>query len=108
MQAATIPSDLIGKAVWEHAAPISAEEVMDERCKLPRRRPLEAGSIALNYDSNVGCGVRNLSPIGACLEVARQKGIPDDFMLLVETDHLKPPCRVIWRTATRLGVVFTG
>jgi hypothetical protein len=47
-------------------------------------------------------------PIGAYLEVARQMGILDDFVLVVETDHLKTPCRVIWRTATRLGVAFAG
>lgn len=76
--------------------------------KLPRRRPLKAGSIALNYDGKVDCRVRNLSLIGTCLEVARQMGIPDDFVLVVETDHLKPPCRMIWRTATRLGVASTG
>ena len=52
--------------------------------------------------------MRNLSPIGACLEVASQIGIPDDFVLVVETDHVKAPCHVIWRTATRLGVEFNG
>jgi hypothetical protein len=88
--------------------PISTEEVMDERRKLPRRRTLKAGSITFNQDSGVDCRVRNLSPIGACLEVASQVGIPDDFVLVVETDHVKMPCHVIWRTATRLGVAFNG
>lgn len=71
MQAAIIPSDLIRKAVWEYAGPISAEDVMDERRKLPRRRLLKARRIAFNYDGNVDYRVRNLLPIGACLEVAR-------------------------------------
>jgi hypothetical protein len=35
MQAATIPSDLMDEAVWEHAAPLSVDDVMDERRKLP-------------------------------------------------------------------------
>jgi hypothetical protein len=81
---------------------------MDERRKLPRRRTLKAGSITLNHDGSVDCRVRNLSPIGACLEVASQMGIPDEFVLVVETDRVKAPCHVIWRTATRLGVAFTG
>jgi hypothetical protein len=25
---------------------------------------------------------------------------------MVEIDHVKAPCHVIWRTATRLGVAF--
>ncbi len=50
----------------------------------------------------VDCRVRNLSPAGACLEVASQIGIPDDFILVVEIDHLRQPCNVIWCTATRL------
>ena len=50
--------------------------------------------------------MRNLSPAGACLEVASQVGIPDDFVLVIESDHMQQPCHVIWRTATRLGVEF--
>jgi hypothetical protein len=94
--------------VQEHATPISTEEVMDERRKLPCRRTLKVGSITFNQDSGVDCRVRNLSLIGACLEVASQVGIPDDFALVVETDHVKMPCHVIWRTATRLGAAFNG
>ena len=56
----------------------------------------------------VDCRVRNLSPVGACLEVASQIGIPDEFVLVVEIDHVKAPCHVIWRTATRLGVEFNA
>jgi hypothetical protein len=52
--------------------------------------------------------VRNLSPSGACLEVANQVGIPDDFVLVVEHEHLTQPCHVIWRSGTRLGVAFNA
>jgi hypothetical protein len=72
---------------------------MDERRKVQRHRTLKAGSITFSR-------VRNLSPAGACLEVASQLGIPDEFVLVVEIDHVKAPCHVIWRTATRLGVEF--
>ena len=81
---------------------------MDERRKVTRHRTLKAGSIVFNRAAGIDCRVRNLSPAGACLEVASQVGIPDDFMLLVDTDHLKQPCHVIWRTATRLGVAFSA
>jgi len=82
--------------------------VIDEKRKLPRHRTLKAGSITFNRDSGIDCRVRNLSPIGACLEVASQIGIPDDFVLVIEHDHLRRSCHVIWRTATRMGVAFQG
>ena len=79
---------------------------MDERRKVQRHRTLKAGSITFNRDGGVDCRVRNLSPAGACLEVASQLGIPDEFVLMVEIDHVKASCHVIWRTATRLDVAF--
>jgi hypothetical protein len=79
---------------------------MDERRKVQRHRTLKAGTITIHNDSGFDCRVRNLSPAGACLEVVSQVGIPDDFVLMVEVDHFKSPCHVIWRTATRLGVEF--
>jgi hypothetical protein len=79
---------------------------MEERRKVPRHRTLKAGSISFNRASGIDCRVRNLSPAGACLEVASQVGIPDDFVLVIESDHMHQPCHVIWRTATRMGVEF--
>jgi hypothetical protein len=81
---------------------------MEEKRKLPRHRTLKAGSITFNRAGGIDCQVRNLSPAGACLEVASQLGIPDDFVLVIGADHLKQPCHVIWRTATRMGVVFNA
>ena len=81
---------------------------MDEKRKVQRHRTLKAGSINFNRAAGVDCRVRNLSPVGACLEVASQVGIPDDFVLVVLSDHVKTPCHVIWRTATRMGVAFNA
>src|ERR1044071_9712094 len=77
-----------------------------ERRKVPRHRTLKAGLIAFNRAGTIECRVRNLSPIGACLDVASQIGIPDEFTLLVEHEQLKKKCRVIWRNPTRLSVEF--
>jgi hypothetical protein len=79
-----------------------------ERRKLPRHRTLKAGLIAFNSAATIECRVRNLSEIGACLEVASQVGIPDEFMLVVEHEQLKKKCRVIWRKPDRLGVEFAA
>jgi PilZ domain len=87
---------------------IATEDAMDEKRKVQRHRTLKAGSIMFNSVGGVDCRVRNLSPAGACLEVASQIGIPENFVLMVEADHVKAPCHVIWRTGTRLGVTFDG
>lgn len=79
---------------------------MQERRKAGRHRTFKAGSIAFNRASGIDCSVRNLSLGGACLEVDSQIGIPDDFILVVESAHLRQPCHVVWRHATRLGVTF--
>lgn len=78
-----------------------------ERRKQPRHRTLKSGSITFNRAGAIDCKVRNLSPAGASLEVASQVGIPEEFVLVIELDHLRTSCRVIWRTATRLGVAFS-
>jgi PilZ domain len=84
------------------------ETTLEERRKAQRHRTLKAGSIRFNGSGGFDCRVRNMSPAGACLEVASQFGIPDDFMLVIDVDHLTRSCHVIWRTATRMGVVFIG
>lgn len=81
---------------------------LNERRKAQRHRTLKGGSIRFNNAGGIDCRVRNFSPAGACLEVASQIGIPDAFTLAIEFDHVRLPCHVIWRTATRLGVVFTA
>ena len=92
--------------------PISKENRMDERRKVPRGRTPKTGFIRFHRDDGfyqnggVNCWVRNLSPAGARLEVASQIGIPDDFVLWIESDELTLSCHVIWRTTTRLGVKF--
>ena len=78
---------------------------MEERRKVQRYRTLKAGSISFNR-AGITCRVRNLSKIGACLEVASQFGIPDKFVLVVGYDKLKHACQVIWRSDARLGVEF--
>lgn len=79
---------------------------MEERRKIQRHRNLKAGSIAFNRGVGIDCRVRNFSPAGACLEVESQIGIPDDFELLIEHNHFRQPCHVIWRVGGRLGVEF--
>jgi hypothetical protein len=77
-----------------------------ERRKVSRHRTLKGGSIRFNNGAAYDCRVRNLSAAGAMLEVAGQLGIPEEFTLVIDADHFRQNCRVIWRTTTRLGVAF--
>jgi hypothetical protein len=79
---------------------------MLERRKAARHRVLKTGTITFNRAGGISCMVRNISGAGACLEVESPIGIPDDFTLLVDIDHLRRPCRVSWRKDKRIGVVF--
>jgi len=86
--------------------PPATEAAMEDRRKAKRGRTLKAGSINFNRASGIDCRVRNMSPVGACLGVSSQVGIPNDFVLVVGYDKFKQPCHVVWRSDTRLGVEF--
>lgn len=43
---------------------------MEERRAVPRMRTLKGGTIVFNRAGGIDCRVRNVSPNGACLEVA--------------------------------------
>ncbi len=79
---------------------------MDERRKTPRQRMLKAGTIAFNRAGGISCTIRNLSAAGACLEVASPLGIPDEFTLVIESDHSQRACQVAWKAEKRIGVAF--
>lgn len=67
---------------------------------------MKRGTIAFNNDGGITCRIRNISEVGAGLEVASQFGIPDDFKLVIGTDNRQRSCRVAWRKANLIGVAF--
>jgi hypothetical protein len=85
-----------------------AAMVETERRRELRHRTLKLGHIAFNRAGTIDCRVRNLSSLGAGLEVASQLGIPDEFLLLVEHGNINQRCRVAWRNATQMGVEFVA
>jgi hypothetical protein len=78
---------------------------MDDQRTSRRRRVLKRGTIAFD-GAGIDCLVRNISATGAALEVESQAGIPPEFKLIMSTEHLNALCRVLWRKAKRIGVVF--
>ncbi len=80
---------------------------MIERRSHLRRRVFKAGSILIDQRlADVGCIVRNISVGGACLEFERPPAVPNQFMLLIASEHLERPCQLAWRAERRVGVRF--
>jgi hypothetical protein len=79
---------------------------MDEKRSVTRRRTYKAGTIVFNRAGGISTTVRNLSDLGAMLEVESVLDIPDEFTLTVSSEHFNRRCQVIWRQAKRLGVRF--
>ena len=67
---------------------------------------LKAGAIEFSSGGAISCTVKNLSATGAALEVQSPIDIPDRFKLIVQSDNLNRPCRVVWRKERRLGITF--
>jgi len=78
---------------------------MNEQRISPRRRILKAGAITF-AGSEIACTVRNLSEAGAALDVVTPLFIPDRFTLVVSSEQLKRPCRIVWRREKRIGIAF--
>lgn len=72
----------------------------------PRFRVSKPAQIEYGGDK-MPCTIRDLSVTGAALELSdRSATVPAAFTLIVPDDKLKLPCRVVWRTAFRMGVTF--
>ena len=80
---------------------------MEERRSDLRQRVFKAGSI--EFDGiDVNCVVRNLSVVGAGLDVDQPTVIPHCFTLKIPANNIRQSCRVIWRKQKRIGLVFEG
>ncbi len=79
---------------------------MDERRNITRQRALKAGTIEIGGGGAIDCTVRNLSQIGAALDVSSPVGIPNEFVLIIPSDALRFASRVVWRKARRIGIRF--
>ena len=78
---------------------------MTERRGAPRRRVFKRGTIAFS-GAGFDCTVRNLSATGARIDVEAPVALPEEFVLVIETDKVKHRCRPVWVAARRIGVAF--
>ena len=82
--------------------------VMEEKRTPERHRMLKHATIMFGWAAGISCVVRNVSPTGACLEVASHSGIPDTFDLVFDHDKSRRTCEVIWRKRLLIGVTFNN
>ncbi|WP_375458328.1 PilZ domain-containing protein [uncultured Enterovirga sp.] len=79
---------------------------MEEHRRAQRHRTLKGAHIVFNGGaSTIDCMVRDLSETGARLKIASPVGIPDQFMLSLDSGE-PHQCRVVWRRAKEIGVTF--
>jgi hypothetical protein len=78
---------------------------MDDNRRTNRRRVLKGATIEFDRCA-YSCAVRNLSEVGAALDVPFAVTIPHEFKLTIERDQIIRHCRAIWRKVNRLGVEF--
>ena len=79
---------------------------MHERRTRQRRRVFKAGTI--EFDGiGIECTVRNISEVGAGVEVASPVGIPHEITLNILSRGASHHCHVVWRQEKRIGVAFS-
>lgn len=84
---------------------LAYSNAMYERRAQPRQRVFKAGTI--EFDGvGIDCTIRNLSAIGAGLEVASPAGIPHEITLNIRTREVRQHCYVVWRKEKHIGVAF--
>jgi hypothetical protein len=67
------------------------ENVVAEKRSDPRMRVLKAGTIAFG-GAAIACTVRNVTAVGALLEVESPLGIPQCFVFVVPADQVSRSC----------------
>jgi len=80
---------------------VTLEQRRAERVETRKR-----ARIVLTNGSGMTCVIRNLSPLGACLQVDSHFGIPRDIFLWIVGENVKRLCRIVWRSNHQLGVRF--
>jgi hypothetical protein len=82
---------------------------MQERRKLPRMRVLKSAKIVLGKSSVLDCVVRDLTNVGAGIEIPNAIVLPPQLGMTFDGGRSIRPCRLVWRTLTgRGGVEFLG
>ena len=80
---------------------------MQERRKIARTRVLKGAKFLLGKSSVQDCVVRDLTNVGAGVEVPNTIDLPDALDLKFNGSRTSRRCRLIWRKISKTGVEFT-
>jgi hypothetical protein len=78
---------------------------MIEKRAVPRQRVFKAGRLEF-AGRRLDCTIRNISSVGAAVEVISSSGIPHELVLDVVTRGERYSGHVVWRGRTRIGMRF--
>jgi hypothetical protein len=78
---------------------------MIERRATQRHNVIRDGTIQFAGGA-INCKIRNISPIGAALDVPSSLTIPHEITLLMANGRISQHCYIVWRRSTRVGVTF--
>jgi hypothetical protein len=82
---------------------------MNEQRRSTRQRVLKSGKIIYGGGSIVvDCTIRNLSAVGARLQVPTSVAIPDRFEFAEPTAGTRRTAIVVWRKGDLIGIRFDG
>jgi len=79
---------------------------MQERRKRTRSRVLKRAKLVRGKSSMIDGVVRNLTNVGARIEVPSTIDLPEAFDLTFDGGRSMRPCRLVWRTLNETGVEF--
>ena len=80
--------------------------MMIEKRSAPRHRVFKHGTVAFRGGGSIDCTVRNISSIGARIDVAIPIRLPLSFTLIIEADQFMRPCHAVWSSDQRIGLAF--
>jgi hypothetical protein len=79
---------------------------VDDRRKIVRSRVLKGATIFLGSSPMIDCVVRDVTNVGARLQIAKFIDVPDVFDLTLDGGRTIRSCKIAWRTLTEAGVEF--
>jgi hypothetical protein len=79
---------------------------MQERRKVKRTRVLKGAKLRLRNSAVIDCVVRDLTNIGAGVEVVNTMDLPEEMDLTFNDSRTLRPCRRVWRKINKTGVEF--
>jgi len=79
---------------------------VEDRRRIVRSRVLKGATILVGSSPVIECIVRDVTNIGARLQIAKVIDVPMVFDLTLDGGRTIRPCKVVWRELTEAGVEF--